>query len=81
MYHHHRSPVSAAFRGPYSAQSVGRNESWIADANAPYVASRSSSLPSAPGEFDLYNDDILSVNSDHKDGSISDLSYSKRDSL
>lgn len=76
---HHRSPASAMIPEPYSSQSVGRNEPWVADINPQFSIPRSTIAPVT--DFDPYNADILSDHEDHRDGSISPVAYPRRGSL
>ncbi len=63
---------------PHSSDSR-LNESWVADIHSHYAPRRSSIAPA--GDFDPYNEEILSDHSDHRDGSVSPFAYEKRDSL
>lgn len=76
----HRSPPSIASTQHYSSQSSSRHrEPWVPDVHPHYSVRRSPGA--SAGDFDPYNEEILSDHSDHRDGSVSPFAYEKRDSI
>lgn len=76
----HRSPLSVASQQNYSSQSSSRHrENWVPEVRPHYSVHRSPAA--SAGDFDPYNEEILSDHSDHRDGSVSPFAYEKRDSI
>lgn len=70
----HHSPASAMIPSHYLNQSGGRrNEPWVADIHNQLPAHSSTTQYQ---DFDLYNEELLSDHSDHRDGSLSPIMFS-----